>query len=286
MSNYQIAVNVSQTHETYYTAYKCVRKKDYHVIQNQNHPDLQEVHSPKTKNCIKAYKQPCWNGEACRQVIYLYQKLKHCRKLQNQWPRHKNNLLKGRNMLKNLSSANLQKPCKISSPQLGKCRKLPLISRDSKNTEWKSFLKSYRNCALKKHVLIALEVLQGNNVEPVIFSVTMREVLSKGRDKFWNTLIVRPANCGKEYLLPPLQKIFNTFSNLVNDKYAWLEAEKVEIIFLNDFRLSQEMIAWKEPLILPGGKVVHLPSPTNHYSNDICIDKDTFIVATSKSEIT
>ena len=123
-------------------------------------------------------------------------------------------------------------------------------------------------------------------MEPVVFSVAMREVLSKGRGRFWNTLIVLSANCVKAYLLPPLQKISNTFSNLVNDKYAWLEAEKVEIIFLNDFRLSQEMIAWKEPLILPGGKVVHLPSPTNHYSNDICIDKDTFIVATSKIEIT
>ena len=123
-------------------------------------------------------------------------------------------------------------------------------------------------------------------MELVVFSVAMREVLSKGRGKFWHTLIIRPASCGKAYLLPPLQKIFNTFSNLVNDKYAWLEAEKVEIIFLNDFRLSQEMIAWKEPLILPGGKVVHLLSPTNHYSNDICIDKDTFIVATSKIEIT
>ena len=123
-------------------------------------------------------------------------------------------------------------------------------------------------------------------MEPVVFSVAMREVLSKGRGKFWNTLIVRPANCGKAYLLPPLQKIFNTFSNLVNDKYACIEAEKVEIIFLNDFRLSQEMIAWKEPLILLADKAVHLPSPTKHYSNDICIDKDTFIVATSKSEIT
>ena len=31
---------------------------------------------------------------------------------------------------------------------------------------------------------------------------------------------------------------------------------------------------------------IHLPSPENHYSNDICIDKDTTIVATSKGEIT
>ena len=123
-------------------------------------------------------------------------------------------------------------------------------------------------------------------MELVVFSVAMREFLSKGRGKFWHTLIIRPASCGKAYLLPPLQKIFNTFSNLVNDKYAWLEAEKVEIIFLNDFRLSREMIAWEEPLILLGGKAIHLPTPAKHYSNHIRIEKDTFIVATSKSDIT
>ena len=123
-------------------------------------------------------------------------------------------------------------------------------------------------------------------MEPVVFSVAMREVLSKGRGRFWNTLIVLSANCVKAYLLPPLQKISNTFSNLVNDKYAWLEAEKVEIIFLNDFHLSREMIAWEEPLILLGGKAIHLPTPAKHYSNHKRIEKDTFIVATSKSDIT
>ena len=46
------------------------------------------------------------------------------------------------------------------------------------------------------------------------------------------------------------------------------------------------MIPWKELLILLEGQAVHLPSPKNHYSNDICIDKDTPIVATSKGEIT
>ena len=39
-------------------------------------------------------------------------------------------------------------------------------------------------------------------------------------------------------------------------------------------------------LILLEGQAVHLPSPKNHYSNNICIDKDTPIVATSKGEIT
>ena len=77
----------------------------------------------------------------------------------------------------------------------------------------------------------ALEVLQGNNVESVAFAAAMRELLTKGRGKFRNILIVGPANCGKTFLLSPLQKIFNTFSNPANDKYAWLGAEKQKSYF-------------------------------------------------------
>ena len=131
----------------------------------------------------------------------------------------------------------------------------------------------------------ALEVLYSNNVEPVAFAIAMRELLTKGRGKFRNILIIGPANCGKTFLLSPLQQIFHTFSNPANDKYAWLGAENAEIIFLNYFRWSSEMIAWKELLLLLEGQTVHLPSPKNHYSNDICINKDTPIVATSKNEI-
>ena len=80
--------------------------------------------------------------------------------------------------------------------------------------------------------------------------------------------------------------MFNTFSNPANDKHARLGAEKVEIIFLNDLRWLQEMIAWKELSILLEGRAVHPPSPKSHCSNDIWIDKDTPIVATIKSEIT
>ena len=120
----------------------------------------------------------------------------------------------------------------------------------------------------------------------VAFAAAMRELLTKGRGKFRIILIVGPANCGKTFLLSPLQKIFNNFSNPANDKNAWLGAEKAKIIFLNDLRWSQEMIVWKEFLILLEGQPVHLTSPKNHYSNNICIDKDTPIVTTSKSEIT
>ena len=45
------------------------------------------------------------------------------------------------------------------------------------------------------------------------------------------------------------------------------------------------MIAWKELLLLLEDQFVHLPSPKNHYSHNICIDSDNPIFATSKSRI-
>ena len=49
---------------------------------------------------------------------------------------------------------------------------------------------------------------------------------------------------------------------------------------------SSEMIARKDLLFSLEGQTVHLPSPKNHYLNDICIDRDTPIASTGKSEIT
>ena len=46
------------------------------------------------------------------------------------------------------------------------------------------------------------------------------------------------------------------------------------------------MISWKEMLLLLEGQTVHLPSHKNHYANDICINQDTLIFVTGKSEIT
>ena len=59
-----------------------------------------------------------------------------------------------------------------------------------------------------------------------------------------------------------------------------------ELIFLNYFRWSPEMIAWKDLLLLlEGQQTVHLPSPKIHYALDITTETDTSIIATGKSEI-
>jgi hypothetical protein len=82
-------------------------------------------------------------------------------------------------------------------------------------------------------------------VHPILFATAVRELLLLERGKYWNVMIVGPTNCGKTFLLRPLELIFNIFSNPAADRYAWVGAEHAEIIFLNDFRWSKELIEWK-----------------------------------------
>ena len=132
----------------------------------------------------------------------------------------------------------------------------------------------------------AVQVLTHNCAHPIVFPEALRDLMINGRGKNQNIFIADPANCGNTFLISPLQNIFKTFSNPSNDKYAWLGAEKAELIFLNDFRWSPEMIVWKDLLLLlEGQQTVHLPSPKNHYAHDITIETDTAIIATCKSGI-
>ena len=80
--------------------------------------------------------------------------------------------------------------------------------------------------------------------------------------------------------------MFNTFSNPAADKYAWVGEDKSEVILLNDFRWSKELIEWKSLLLLLEGDQVILPVPKNHFVTDVCINRDTPVFATSKSVIT
>ena len=99
------------------------------------------------------------------------------------------------------------------------------------------------------------------------------------------TIIIGLANCGKTFLLRPLEDIFQTFSNPANDKYGWVGTEKAEVILLNDFRWASDLIKWNDFLLLLEGHKVHLPDPKYHFSSDLSIEKDTPIFATSKEAI-
>ena len=130
----------------------------------------------------------------------------------------------------------------------------------------------------------ALEVLR-NKVHPFVYAAAVRQLLINGRGKFRNLLIIGPANCGKTFMLKPPESIYDVFLKPANDKYAWVGADSAEVILLQDFRWSREMIPWNDLLLLLEGETVKLPAPKNQFSSDVIIAKDMPIFASSKSRI-
>lgn len=132
----------------------------------------------------------------------------------------------------------------------------------------------------------ALEVLSLNDIEPATFAKHLYDLLKNGRGKYRNLMIVGRSNCTKTFMLKPLKLIFKCFENPSNDKFAWVGADKADVILMQDFRYSKEVIAWKDLLLLLEGKTVKLPVQKNHFVNDIIIDNDVPIFETSLAKNT
>ena len=74
-------------------------------------------------------------------------------------------------------------------------------------------------------------------------------------------MIVGAANCGKTFLLNPLNVIYNTFSNPACTSFAWVGAEKAELLFLNDFPWSSSVIQRHDFFASSRGPAGALTSP-------------------------
>lgn len=132
---------------------------------------------------------------------------------------------------------------------------------------------------------MANDILKRNEISTDIFAEAVRSLLDKGRGKYRNLYIKGPANCGKTFLLNPLNLVYCTFANPATTTFAWIGAETAEVIFLNDFRWSCQIIPWHDLLLLLEGQLVHLPAPKTHYMRDVCFSRDTPIFCTAKEEL-
>ena len=302
---HHINVNFSEEAENYYAGYKYICKLDQNVYESPNHPNLKEIGSPRTKLCMQAYRNKC------KQV-----KLKMSSEEEKVPPKIRRlsnldvseylvaNTIKSETELfahakqqkeagkKELANFVMSRSAKALQDIITQTWRMNNATEniDRNNKTRLELLRQFANgeCVEDCNGIwleCSIEVLTNNRINPVVFSAAMRDLLEKGRGKFRNIMIVGPANCAKTFILAPLTMIYNTFTNPSNDKYAWIGAEKAEVIFLNDFRWSPDMIAWKELLLLLEGQTVHLPAPKNHYSSDISIDAQTPIFATGKSMI-
>ena len=55
-------------------------------------------------------------------------------------------------------------------------------------------------------------------------------------------MFVGPTNCGKSFLLSPLELIFKTFMNPTFGKCAWVDLGDKKVAVLSDFRWTPETI--------------------------------------------
>ena len=89
-------------------------------------------------------------------------------------------------------------------------------------------------------------------------------------------MLTGPTNCGKSFLLNPLELIFKCFMNPAAGKYAWVGLDQCEVAYLNDFRWSEELIKWNDFLLLLEGQTVHLPRPKNQFATDLEIEREKY----------
>ena len=136
-----------------------------------------------------------------------------------------------------------------------------------------------------KWLEMAKNILQRNGICSEEFAEAVVTLLDKDRGKYRNLYIKGPTNCGKTFLLNPLTLVFFAFSNPATTTFAWMGAEQAEVIFLNDFRWSSQIISWHDLLLLLDGQLVHLPAPKTHYNSDISLTRDIPLFCTAKEEL-
>ena len=127
--------------------------------------------------------------------------------------------------------------------------------------------------------------MDSNGIDQNEFTTAVLEALSDGRKKGNNIMIIGPANCGKTFILRPLTEIFKCFVSPASGTFAWVGAEKAEVIFLNDLRWNERLMPWSDLLNLLEGLPVHLQAPKTHYAEDVLWSKKTPIFGTSSNRI-
>ena len=313
IKEHNVSVHFSDNHDNYIAAYRYVCKTDDQVFHSVSHPDLNEIGSPKTKNSTKAYRESRKRARELEEEIVAdprKQKLPnsiHPKRLTNVQVSEflvKHNIKRDKELFAvakerkdegqmDLANFVLSKSSKVLNDLIDKTWKMETaneyIQREKKSRMEILHEKLGTDCCPdcdKLWLKCAMEVLRNNKVHPFVYAAAVRDLLINGRGKFRNLLIIGPANCGKTFMLKPLESIYDVFLKPANDKYAWVGVDSAEVILLQDFRWSREMIPWNDLLLLLEGETVKLPAPKNQFSSDVIIAKDTPIFASSKSRIT
>ena len=295
-----VELHFSSKHTNYYSAWRYTTKSDKNYEQSPDHPDLTLTNSPQTSKATRKRR-----AKQNQNV----QETSKCKKQKRLSQSTVSDIIRTKNIKTKTELYALAETPK----QQGKVELFNfIINRNTKKitelitTTWElinvqselirsktSRMEILTACLSEECVegcndmwyYTALETLQRNDICVQTFTGAIKVLLEHGRGKYRNILIVGPANCGKTFILKVLTKIFRAFVNPASSTFAWVGAENAEVIFLNDFRWSAQLIPWHDLLLLLEGEHVHLPAPKTHFAQDILLSEDTPIVATSSGEI-
>ena len=286
-------MNFSERHSNYFDAWSYVRKEDTEFLKSENHPDLSSGYIAHTKAATDKKKE-CGSGHLSRKRSFDAVDLSDvilAKKIKN-----KSQLLKFVYELRQEEKRdlplyvlnNIDKSVKLIKTTWEMESAVKVLERAAKTRMDILHEVNSGECVMEcgeMWLQAATETLTRNNVTREDFSREILGSLVKGRGKHRNILIIGPANCGKTFMLNPLCEIYDAFINPATNSFAWIGADKKEIIFLDDLRWSDKLIAWNNFLqLLEGGKV-HISAPKNLSPEDVLLEKDTPIFATSISEI-
>ena len=255
-SQYYIRVNFSSIHCNYYSAWKYVTKEDKDPLQSENHPVL--TNAPRTMSASE--------------VVHDAPDAS-----QSEGPRKRRRKSRlsafevGEIALANDIKSRLQLLAFANKQKLeGKTDLAEFIFNRSKksvdealSTAWEM---TNAEMVLERERLKRLDILEQclqsdcvegcnarwlhqakdilsrNDINVETFSSAVKCLLEQGRGKYRNIIITGPTNCGKTFILQPLTHIYTAFVNPATATYAWIGVERAQVVLLNDFRWSPQVI--------------------------------------------
>ena len=311
---YGINVNFSSRHDYYYSAYQYVVKEDSEVFHSRGHPDLSNVGPPRTSKCIRANRdkaankatpegdgeQPGPSGSVSRGRKRLLSPSDIGDFIVAKKIYTKKELYTEANKRKTEGEASLYDFIMVTRD----CSLEEIITKawDLHNAP-SEFVKSLtprmdviRQAATQPcpspecdWLESALSLLDINGISRLEYAAAFRALLTEGRGKRRNIMLLGDSDCAKTHLLKPLTILFEgqVFTNPTSSgsKFSWVEAEGKDIFILNDFRWDKDLIAWSDLLRLLEGEPTRLPTPKNFRLKDILIDTDVPIFATAGEKV-
>lgn len=314
---YDIRVNFSDGHQDYDSdygrAYRYITKEDTEVFHSENHPNLEDAQSPRTKHCIAANRRKHSATKSSKSLDYGESSAAA--------PAPKRIKLTDREVGNFIVKHNIHTYKELLAiaderEEAGETDLSDFVWK--RREEWlhgtikKAWDKTKARAdveAMKNHdrldllikaktegecvcegvwLRLAKEVLNLNGIDEVYFANAIKENLVKGRGKFRNILLIGKTNRAKTFVLKPLRLIYDRFlfENPACHKYGWGGCAGKSVFLLQDFRWNIELIKWSDFLLmLDEDETVKLPTPRNHEKEDIVLKTQVAIFATSVGEI-